>query len=265
MSILERIVRTKREEVGRLRSWAGVLEGRLDDAPAPRDFGAALRKEGEVAVMAEVKRRSPGAGEIRPGLNPAGLALTYQEGGAAAISVLTDREYFDGSLDDLRDVRERVDVPVLRKDFVIDELQVLEARGAGADAILLIVRILDDEALRRLRERAESLGMSALVEVHDRDELERALEAGARIVGINNRDLSTFETRLDVTVGLADDVPGDVVLVSESGIRTAEDVERVGEAGADAVLVGQSLLEQPDPGAGVAELAGRRRVPRGDE
>ncbi len=265
MNILDEIVATKREEVGRLGSWAGALEARLDDAPPARDFAAALRRDGEVAVIAEVKRRSPGAGEIRPGLNPAGLALSYEEGGAAAISVLTDREYFDGSLDDLRAVRERVEVPVLRKDFVIDELQVVEARGAGADAVLLIVRILDDDALRRLRKKAEELGMTALVEVHGEDELARALDAGARIVGVNNRDLSTFETRLEVTESLAPKVPADVVLVSESGIGTADDVDRVGRAGADAVLVGQSLLEQADPGVAVSELAGRSRVPRADE
>ena len=263
MSILERIVATKREEVARLAEWRGAVEARLEDAPEPRDFAGALRREDEVAVMAEVKRRSPGAGEIRPGLNPAGLALTYQEGGAAALSVLTDEEYFAGSLEDLRKVRARVDVPVLRKDFVVDPLQVTEARGAGADAVLLIVRILDDPLLTRLRERAEELGMAALVEVHDREELERALDAGARVVGVNNRDLSTFESRLEVTLELAESVPPEAVLVSESGIRTGEDVARLGSAGADAVLVGESLLRLPDPGKGVAELAGRKRVPRG--
>lgn len=263
MSILDRIVATKRAEVARLGEWRGAVEARLEDAPEPRDFAGALRREGEVAVMAEVKRRSPGAGEIRPGLNPAGLALFYQEGGAAAMSVLTDEEYFGGSLEDLRKVRTRVDVPVLRKDFVIDPLQVTEARGAGADAVLLIVRILDAPLLAELRERAEELGMAALVEVHDREELDRALDAGARVVGVNNRDLSTFESRLEVTLEMADAVPPEVVLVSESGIRTDEDVARLGSAGADAVLVGESLLRLPDPGKGVSELAGRKRVPRG--
>lgn len=265
MSVLDRIVATKKEEVARLRSWEGVVAAALEDAPTPRDFAAALRGEGEVAVMAEVKRRSPGAGEIRPGLNPAGLALSYQDGGAAALSVLTDETYFGGGLDDLREVRERVEIPVLRKDFVIDELQVDEARGAGADAVLLIVRILDDERLRALRERAEALKMSALVEVHGPEELARALDAGARVVGVNNRDLSTFETDLAVTERLAGAVPPGVILVSESGVRNGDDVARMGRAGADAVLVGTSLLEAPDPGRAVSELAGRSRVPRTDD
>lgn len=264
MSILERIVATKREEVARLRSWKGALEARLEDAPPARDFAGALRRDGEVAVVAEVKRRSPGAGEIRPGLDAAGLAASYREGGAAALSVLTDREYFDGSLDDLRAVRQAVDLPLLRKDFVLDELQLVEARGAGADAVLLIVRILHDDGLAALLREADGLGMAALVEVHGPEELERALDAGAAVVGVNNRDLSTFEVRLEVTLELAARVPPEVVLVSESGIHTGEDVDRLGGAGADAVLVGESLLRQPDPGAAVGELAGRSRVPRSD-
>ncbi|HSR42417.1 MAG TPA: indole-3-glycerol phosphate synthase TrpC [Longimicrobiales bacterium] len=264
MSVLERIVATKREEIARLRSWKGALEAGLGDAPAPRDFAGALRRNDEVAVIAEVKRRSPGAGEIRPGLDPAGLAATYREGGASALSVLTDREYFGGSLDDLRAVRDAVDLPILRKDFVLDEVQLLEARAAGADAVLLIARILADGALESLLERAEGLGMTALVEVHDREELGRALDAGALVVGVNNRDLATFEVSLEVTAELAAHAPPDVVLVSESGISTGEDVARVGSAGADAVLVGESLLRAPDPGAAVSELVGRSRVGRAD-
>lgn len=264
MSILDRIVETKRSEVARLREWAGAFRARLEEAPEPRDFAGALRRPDDVAVIAEVKRRSPGAGDIRPGVNAAGLARIYEEGGAAALSVLTDAEYFDGHLDDLRVARSAVDVPVLRKDFVIDPVQVDEARAAGADAVLLIVRILEQERMAELLERAHELGMEALVETHDRSELERALEAGARIVGVNNRDLGTFETRLEVTLELAREVPPEVVLVSESGIRTGEDVERLGAAGADAVLVGESLLRRDDPGTGVAELAGRKRVPRDD-
>lgn len=264
MSILDRIVASKREEVARLREWAGAVESGLDGAPPVRDLTEALGGGDEVSVMAEVKRRSPGAGEIRPGLNPAGLARMYEENGAAAISVLTDREYFGGSLDDLRAVRDRVEVPVLRKDFVVDPLQVAEARGAGADAVLLIVRILDDPTMEALLERTHELGMAALVEVHDERELERALAAGARVLGVNNRDLDTFETRLEVTLGLADRVPADVVLISESGIGSPDDVSRLGDAGADAVLVGESLLREADPGRAVAELAGIGRVPRGD-
>ncbi|MDX1566726.1 MAG: indole-3-glycerol phosphate synthase TrpC [Longimicrobiales bacterium] len=270
MSILDEIVASKRSEVARLREWKGAVEARLASAPEPRDFAGALRRDGkegggdggEVAVIAEVKRRSPGAGDIRPGLNPAGLALMYQEGGASAVSVLTDEEYFGGSLDDLRAVRERVDLPVLRKDFVIDPVQVTEARGGGADCVLLIVRILDDDLLAGLLEKAGELGMAALVEVHDETELQRALDAGAEVVGVNNRDLSTFETRLEVTLEMVHRIPPDVVLVSESGIRTGDDVARLGEAGVDAVLVGESLLRQPDPGAAVRELAGHARVGR---
>jgi len=265
MTILDRIVRTKREEVARLRSWGGAVEARLEDAPPPRDFRACLVGGEEVAVIAEVKRRSPGAGEIRPGLNPPGLASLYREGGAAAVSVLTDETYFGGSLDDLRAVGEAVDLPLLRKDFVIDELQVTEARGAGADAVLLIVRILDDERLRNLLRRTRELGMEALVEVHGPRELERALEAGAGVVGVNNRDLSTFETSLEVTLELASRVPADVALVSESGISAAQDVARLGAAGADAILVGEALLTRPDPADGLAELVGHTRVPRADD
>lgn len=266
MSILDEIVASKKSEVARLREWEGAVEARLAAAPEPRDFAEALRRgegdEGEVAVISEVKRRSPGAGDIRASLNPSGLALMYQEGGASAISVLTDEEYFGGSLDDLRAVRAQVDLPVLRKDFVIDPVQITEARGAGADCVLLIVRILDDEGLGRLLGKARELGMAALVEVHDEKELTRALDAGAEVVGVNNRDLSTFETRLDVTLEMVGRIPPDVVLVSESGIRTGEDVARLGEAGVDAVLVGESLLRQADPGVAVAELAGHARVGR---
>lgn len=265
MSILEKIVQTKREEVARLKEWRGAVEARVADAPPARDFAGALRAGSDVAVIAEVKRRSPGAGDIRPGLDPAGLVAMYREAGASAASVLTDETYFGGSLDDLRRVRSSVDLPLLRKDFIVDPLQVTEARGAGADAILLIVRILEDALLEELLSHAKELEMAALVEVHDDEELQRAFAAGARVVGVNNRDLSTFETRLEVTLGMAADVPPEVVLVSESGIDSGEDVARLGAAGADAVLVGESLLRKPDPGKGVAELVGRTRVRRGDD
>ena len=183
-------------------------------------------------------------------------------GGAAALSVLTDEEYFGGSLGDLAGVRGLVEIPVLRKDFVIDESQVYETRAAGADAILLIVRILDDDRLRSLRTLAEELGMSALVEAHDGEEVERGLGAGAGLLGINNRNLRTFETRIEVTLSLAARIPPNVVLVSESGIHTAADVCTVGERGVDAVLVGESLLRQEDPGAGVTVLVGHGKALR---
>ena len=220
-------------------------------------------REGEVvSVIAEVKRRSPGAGEIRPHLEPGELAAAYEAGGARALSVLTDAQYFGGSLDDLVRAREAVALPTLRKDFLLAEVQVHEARAAGADAILLIVRALDDPSLRGLRELAEELGMSALVEVHDRAELERALESGATVVGINNRDLATFETSIQVTLDLASEVPGDRILVSESGIGSGEEVARLGRGGVDAVLVGGSLLSAREPGRAVTELVSHPRVAR---
>lgn len=254
--ILDRIVATKRVEVRALEAQRGELERRVQDAPPVRSFRAALSRPGEVAVVAEVKRRSPGAGEIRPGLDPVAVASDYVSAGAAALSVLTDGDYFGGSLEDLRRVRAAVPIPVLRKDFIIDPLQVLEARGAGADAILLIVRILDDAELRDLLRLGGELGMGVLVEVHEEEELDRALEVGAGIVGINNRDLRTFRTDLRVTEILSGRLGPDTVVVSESGMRGRDDVLRVGAGGADAVLVGEGLLRSQDPGAATAALVG---------
>lgn len=256
--ILARIVRTKEEEVRGLRNRLEVLRQRAGHAPAPRDFERVLADPGSVSLIAEVKRRSPGAGALRPDLDPAVQARAYEAGGARALSVLTDQAYFQGSLEDLRAVRRLVDLPVLRKDFIIDASQVWEARGAGADAVLLIVRILDDGPLRQLRELAEELGMAALVEVHDEVELTRALASGARIVGINNRDLRTFSTDLAVTLGLLDQVPDRIVLVSESGISSREQVARLGAGGVDAVLVGEALVRADDPTDAARRLS---RVP----
>lgn len=261
--ILARIVATKEEEVARLRGREAGLRARAAAAPPPRDFRAALEDPKAVGLIAEVKRRSPGAGAIRPGLDPAALAGRYEAGGAAAVSVLTDAGYFGGSLEDLERVRQAVRLPCLRKDFIIDERQVWEARGAGADAVLLIVRILEDAPLRELRLAAEALGMAALVEVHDRGELVRAVASGAGIIGINNRDLRTFETHLEVTLSLAGSAPDDAILVSESGVRTAEDVRRLGAAGVDAVLVGEAMVRAADPEAAARALTGLSRTPRG--
>lgn len=221
-----------------------------------------MRGASTVSLIAEVKRRSPGAGQIRPGLDPAAVAESYQQAGARALSVLTDGPWFGGSLADLEAVRERVGVPILRKDFTLVEEQVLEARASGADAVLLIVRILDDARLRGLRELAESLEMTALVEVHGESELERALASGARVVGVNNRDLTTFRTALAQTFDLLPLVPSDVVVVSESGIRTAADVDRLGAEGVHGVLVGEALLRAPDPGVAARALTGRARRER---
>jgi indole-3-glycerol phosphate synthase len=257
---LQAIVARKREEVEALLPLAAEVRAQATDAPPPRDLAAALRRPDEVRVLAEVKRRSPSAGPIRPDADAATVAGWYEQGGAAAVSVLTDRDFFGGELEDLRRVRAAVGLPALRKDFVIDPVQVWEARAAGADAVLLIVRILDDARLAELHGLAAELGMSVLVEAHDAEEVERALAAGARLLGINNRDLATFRTDLALSLDLAADIPAAVTLVAESGIRSAEDVDRLGAAGVDAVLVGESLMRQPDPARAVAALAGRPKA-----
>jgi indole-3-glycerol phosphate synthase len=261
-TILDRIVEVKRREVAEIASRELEIRTRAKVAPPPRGFAAALRRTGEVRLLAEVKRRSPSAGDIRPGADPAEVARAYLAGGAAALSVLTDREFFGGDLDALVRVRSSVPLPVLRKDFVISPLQVWEARAAGADAILLIVRILSDAELRDLQALARDLGMDVLVEVHTAEEMERALAAGSTLVGVNNRDLSTFVTDLDLSVRLAPGVPPSVTLVAESGIRAAADVDRLGAAGFDAILVGESLMRQEDLAAAAAALVGRPKSGR---
>jgi indole-3-glycerol phosphate synthase len=249
-------VGTKRDELATLRPRRRELERAALAAPAPRGLETALRSGKHVSVIAECKRRSPGAGDIRPGLDPAALTRSYEAAGARALSVLTDLRYFGGSLDDLVAARAATTVPVLRKDFTLDPLHVLDARAAGADAVLLIVRILDDHSLRSLQALARELGMAALVEAHDATEVDRALGAGATLLGINNRDLATFTTDLETTLRLLAAVPPEVAVVSESGIRTRDDVVRLGDAGVDAILVGETLLRAPDPGAAVGMLTG---------
>lgn len=225
-------------------------------------FEAALRQPGVVTIVAEFKRRSPSAGAIRRGARAAAIATAYEAAGAAAISVLTDAA-FDGSLDDLREARDATSLPLLRKDFVIDPVQVLEARAAGADAVLLIARALDGSGLRALLAAAAEWGLTALVEVHDERELDAALGAGARVVGVNNRDLATFRTDLAVTERLAARVPAEVVLVSESGFRGADDVRWAGSLGVDAVLAGERIMSDADPGGAVARWIGLPKRPRG--
>jgi indole-3-glycerol phosphate synthase len=258
--ILDRIVAVKREEVRRTSQRSAEIVAQAKDAAPARGFRSALLRPAEVRLLAEVKRRSPSAGEIRPGADPAEVARAYEAAGAAAVSVLTDREFFGGDLAALRAVRAAVRLPILRKDFVVDPVQVWEARAAGADAVLLIARILDDSALAGLLGLAVELGMDALVEAHDGAEVERSLAAGATLLGVNNRDLDTFTTDLELCVRLAPAVPADVVYVAESGIRTADDVDRLGAAGVDAVLVGESLMRQPDLRAAAAALVGRPRT-----
>ena len=260
--VLAEIVASKETEIQALHAGRREVEAALPDAPPTRSLEAALRREGEVALIAECKRRSPGAGEIRPGLDPVSLTRGYQVHGAAAFSVLTDGPFFGGDPADLRAVRRGTDRPILRKDFTLDLLQVDEARAMGADAVLLIVRLLDDETLAALLARSRALGMDALVETHEEGEVRRAVDAGARILGINNRDLATFTTDLATTERLLDLVPDEVVVVSESGIRTPDDVARLGEAGVDAILVGETLLRADDPGREAGRLSGVARRPR---
>lgn len=264
MSILDEIVATKHTEVAPLRRRWQELRAAAESGPAPRDFAAALQRD-DVALISEVKRRSPSAGAIRADVDVEEVGRAYEESGAAAVSVLTDGQYFGGSLADLERVRSAVSLPVLRKDFVVDPVQLWEARAAEADAVLLIVRVLDDALLADLVALAAELGVAALVEVHDGRDLDRAMRAGEGriVVGVNNRDLATFRTELRVSLELAAEVPPESVLVAESGIRTAEDVERLGEAGVDAILVGESLMRARDIAEAAAELVGVPRRARG--
>jgi indole-3-glycerol phosphate synthase len=253
--VLNRIVESKAKEVETLRGRRSVLEAGAGRAPSPRPVWEELAEGRKVAVFAEVKRRSPSAGALAEQVDPPSRAADYARGGAWAISVLTDGPYFGGSLDDLMAVREAVEIPVLRKDFILDELQLLQTRAVGADLVLLIARILDPAHLARLRAEAEAMGMAALVEVHDEAELGPALDSGARLIGINNRDLDTFRTDLAVTEALMPLVPEGVHVIAESGIRDARDVERVVRAGARGVLVGEALMRSGDPEAVVRALA----------
>jgi indole-3-glycerol phosphate synthase len=257
-TILDEIVATKRREIAeaRLRVPSGELERQLAHAPPPRDFRARLEASLRVAIIAEIKRASPSAGLIRQDFDPVAIARIYEANAASCISVLTDAPYFQGSLDYLRDVRRTVQLPVLRKDFILDPYQLLEARCAGADAILLIAEILDDVSLRTLLEDTHRLGMQALVELYDADNVPRVVKAGAKLIGINNRDLRTFVTRLEHTLDLARQIPRDCCLVSESGISTYQDLQRLEAAGVRAVLVGESLMRSSDIGAQLRKLLG---------
>jgi indole-3-glycerol phosphate synthase len=259
MTILDKIVAAKREEIDAQRRAMpeAELRRRLADALPVRDFRAALDHPRHVRVIAEVKKASPSAGVLRPDFDPVAIARIYAAHGAAAISVLTDAPFFQGSLADLTSVRDAVPLPVLRKDFILDQYQILQARVAGSDAVLLIAEILDDANLRTLLHAAQSLGMAALVELYERDNLPRVLAAGATVIGINNRDLRTFATRLEHTIEMAAQVPTSCCLVSESGIRSRADVARLQAVGVKAILVGESLLRAADIGAKLVELTGR--------
>jgi len=232
------------------------LKKAASEQPPALDFASTLKGEG-VKIIAEVKKASPSKGVIRVDFNPLDIALTYAENGASAISVLTDNKYFQGSLDYLREIKKALEdknVPLLRKEFILDEYQVYESRANGADALLLIVAILDTEKLETLLELGHILGMGCLVEVHNESELETALSSGAGIIGINNRDLKTFEVDLDTTGRLRPLIPGDKVVVSESGIKGRGDMEKLAGWGVDAVLIGESLMASDDIAAKMKEF-----------
>ena len=259
-TVLDKIVASKHAEVAaaRARLPEDELGRRLRDAPAVRDFAGALATPGGIKLIAEVKRASPSAGLLRADFDPVSIATTYAAHGAAAVSVLTDAPYFQGSLEHLAAVRRHVALPVLRKDFIIDSYQVIEARAYGADAVLLIAEILPDPQLGERLAEIRGLGMEALVELYDAENLPRVIAAGATIIGVNNRNLRTFATDLSHTIELARQVPADRLLVSESGIRTRADVLRVEAAGARAILVGETLMRADDIGLAVCELLGKQ-------
>ena len=259
-TILDTIVARKHEELGERRRTLpmGELERRAAAADRPRGFTGALRRaaaDGGSGVIAEIKKASPSKGVIREDFDPVAIARSYQTGGAACLSVLTDRDFFAGHEDYLRAARAAVSLPVLRKDFIVDPYQVLETRALGADCLLLIVAILDPPRLRELNDLALSLGLDVLVEVHDAAELEVALDLGPQLVGINNRDLRTFETRLETTLELVPKMArSDALVVTESGIHTREDVAAMHRAGVHAFLVGETFMRAADPGTALREL-----------
>ena len=262
MNVLDQILAAKREEVDRLRPQAGALRRSAEQVEPARPFAAALRAGKHVALIAEFKRRSPSAGWIRRDGLVTEITKAYSDCGARAISVLTDENFFGGVLSDLRAARAAADVPILRKDFVLEEVQLLETRAAGADAVLLIVRALDDAQLTDLLTGARGIGLDALVETHNEKEVERALRAGAQVIGVNNRDLSTFTVDLGLTARMLSEIPGDAVAVAESGVRSADEVAALGELGVDAVLIGETLMRADDLCAAVQNFAAQPKLPR---
>jgi indole-3-glycerol phosphate synthase len=251
---LDRIVAAHRAAAAQDRRDLDELAARARASGPVRGFQAALIAQAGVAVIAEIKRASPSKGALAPGLDPAQLARTYQGSGAAALSVLTDREFFAGSPEDLAAARTATALPVLRKDFTVGPADVLDARCMGADAVLLIAAALSPEELAELAALADAVGLDALVEIHDEAEAERALAGGATLIGVNQRDLFTFEVDPARAVRVAATLPAGVVRIAESGIRDGDDVRRLSEAGFDAVLVGEALVTSPDPGAALTQL-----------
>lgn len=257
--VLAKIVERKAEEVAERRASMSVaaLRDRIQRADPVRGFEAAIAervKAGQSAVIAEVKKASPSKGVIRADFDPVSIARSYQAGGATCLSVLTDIDFFQGSDDYLQQARAACSLPVIRKDFMIDPWQILESRALGADCVLLIAAVLDDEMMYELYHTALDQGMDVLIEVHNEEELERILPLGSRLIGINNRDLRRFETRLSTTWDLLDQIEGDRIVVTESGIHTPEDVAAMREHGVHAYLVGEAFMRAPDPGAELRRL-----------
>ena len=253
--ILDKIVAHKKQEVAELKA-RGIDEPEMD-VPPPRGFIKAISDFDGVAVIAEAKKASPSKGIIRPDFDPVAIARFYKDGGAQAMSVLTDENFFQGSLSYIPEVRQAVDLPVIRKEFIIDEIQIREARVYGADAILLIAAILDQVQIKDYLDLAHELGMDVLVEIHDEAEAEKAVAAGSRLIGVNNRDLRDFSMDLNTTFRLQKLVPRDIPLVSESGIRDFADMGRLAEHGVAAALVGETLMRAIDPAQALRELTGR--------
>ena len=270
-TILSRIIEKRRESIAHRQRVLPlavlkmtVLDGKIGP---PRDFAGALARGGAINVIAELKKASPSRGVIRESYAPAELAPLFEEAGAAALSVLTEEDFFLGSLAHLKAARKAVRIPVLRKDFIVDPWQVWEARAAEADSFLLITAILSDAALAELLTLGRDLGMEPLVEVHTREELRRAVGAGARILGVNNRDLKTFEVRLETSLELIGEIPDECIAVGESGIRSRADIERLRHAGFHAFLIGEHLMKHSDPAAALRELLedpGSRPIPGAD-
>ena len=266
MSILDRIAAYKRDEIAaaKARTPLPLLEKQMSDLPPPRGFRANLQQQratGKFGLIAEIKKASPSKGVIREDFDPVALARAYEEGGATCLSVLTDAPSFQGSLEYLARVSSAVELPILRKDFMLDPYQVAEARAFGADCILIILATVDDAVARDLMHTARQYGMDVLVEIHDEQELECASALGADMIGINNRDLKTFETDLGVTLRLAPNVSSDVLLVAESGLSSRVDLERLAEAGISTFLIGESLMRQADVAAATRALIGAKVAP----
>jgi indole-3-glycerol phosphate synthase len=254
--ILNKIIENKRVEVERAKKSISLdfLKSELQNLDKTKGFCESIRPDGSTKVIAEIKCASPSKGLLRPDFNPVEISKSYSRGGASAISVLTDSRFFKGSLNHLRDVRSSVEIPLLRKDFIIDLYQVYESRFYGADAILLIVAALDSTILKELLELARLLDMDAIVEIHDEAELDKALQAGSKIIGINNRDLKTFDVSLETSLRLCKLIPREKLIISESGIGSSDDIKRLKSAGINVLLIGETFMRSPDPGEELRKL-----------